>query len=44
MKPLLDEKGCDQTLGIFQGKEFLNFLFTTFSSEFILSSVKTLNR
>lgn len=30
MKPLLDEKGCDQTLGIFQGKEFLNFLYDFF--------------
>lgn len=30
MKPLLDEKGCDQSLGIFQGKEFLNFLYDFF--------------
>jgi len=30
MKPLLDEKGCDQSLGIFQGKEFWNFLYDFF--------------
>ena len=30
MKPLLDEQGCVQSLGIFQGKEFLNFLYDFF--------------
>lgn len=30
MKPLLDAKGCEQSLGIFRGKEFLNFLYDFF--------------
>jgi len=30
MKPLLDEKGCNQTLGIFQKQDFPNFLYDLF--------------
>ncbi len=30
MKPLLDARGCEQSLGIFQGKEFFNFLYDFF--------------
>jgi len=29
-KPLLDEKGCDQTLGLLEGKSFWNFLYDVF--------------
>jgi len=27
MKPLLDQKGCDQSLGLLEGKNFWNFLY-----------------
>ncbi|MGK7892629.1 MAG: beta-carotene hydroxylase [Xenococcus sp. (in: cyanobacteria)] len=30
MKPLLDHKGCDQSLGLFQGKNFWSFLYDIF--------------
>ena len=30
MKPLLDEKGCHQSLGLLQGKDFFNFLYDVF--------------
>ena len=30
MKPLLDLKGCDQSLGLFQGKNFWSFLYDIF--------------
>jgi beta-carotene hydroxylase len=30
MKPLLDAKGCKQTLGIFQGRDFWQFLYDVF--------------
>ena len=30
MKPLLDHKGCEQSLGLFQGKNFWNFLYDIF--------------
>jgi beta-carotene hydroxylase len=29
-KPLLDAKGCDQSLGLLDGKNFLNFLYDIF--------------
>ncbi len=29
-KPILDAKGCDQSLGIFKGKNFWNFLYDVF--------------
>lgn len=30
MKPLLDEKGCHQSLGLMRGKDFLGFLYDIF--------------
>jgi len=30
MKPLLDAKGCPQSLGLFQGKDFFGFLYDVF--------------
>jgi beta-carotene hydroxylase len=30
MKPLLDEKGSPQSLGLMQTKDFLNFLYDLF--------------
>ncbi|MEB3227051.1 MAG: beta-carotene hydroxylase, partial [Synechocystis sp.] len=29
-KPILDEKGCDQSLGLLEGKNFLSFLYDVF--------------
>ncbi|MGB3615938.1 MAG: beta-carotene hydroxylase [Elainellaceae cyanobacterium] len=29
-QPLLDEKGCHQTLGLFQGKDFFSFIYDLF--------------